>query len=326
MQPVAQLDDRLRKRARHLSRWAAREGTTAYRLFDRDIPGYHFAVDRYADWLVVHEYPWKEGDRLHEARKAELVAALPGATGVAPDHVVFKLHQRHRWGESQYGKGEGERRVEVLENGLRFEVDLGPRLDAGLFLDHRNTRALVRKLSRGKRFLNLFCYTGSFTAYAAAGGAAGTTSLDLSRPYLDWTQRNLARNGLAGPAQRLVQADALRWLDEGDERFDLVVLDPPPFSKSERMARAFEVQRDHRTLIERTLLRLAPGGTLLFSTSYQGFALDPALRAIELTPKSLPEDFKGKHPHRCWQFDLAAGRSTRDPTASASRGRMAPPP
>ncbi len=299
---MSQIEDRLRKRARHLARWAAREGVTAYRLFDRDIPGYHFAVDRYADWVVVHEYPWKEGDRLHEMRKAELVAALPAACGLPAGQLVFKLHERHRWGESQYRKGGGERRLEVVENGLRFEVDLGPRLDTGLFLDHRRTRSMVRELARGRRFLNLFCYTGSFTVYAAAGGAGATTSVDLSRTYLDWARRNLEANGLDGPQHRFVQADVLGWLD-GDERFDLAVLDPPPFSRSERMARAFEIQRDHRDLVERTLRRLAPGGTLFFSTSYQGFELDPSLRATELTPKSLPEDFEGKRPHRCWRFD-----------------------
>ncbi|MHB8418179.1 MAG: class I SAM-dependent methyltransferase [Myxococcales bacterium] len=301
---MGQLEDRLKKRSRHLARWAARERVTAYRLFDRDIPSYHFAVDRYGDWAVVHEYPWKEGDRLHQARRAELLAALASSCDLPADRVVFKVHRRHPWGESQYGKGEGERRLEVVEDRLRFEVDLGPRLDTGLFLDHRRTRAIVRGLASGKRFLNLFCYTGSFTVYAAAGGARSTTSVDLSRGYLDWAKRNLALNGLAGPAHRFVQADASRWLDEGgDERFDLVVLDPPPFSASGRMARAFEVQRDHRELIERTRRRVAPGGALFFSTSYQGFELDPSLRAAELTPGSLPEDFKGKHPHRCWRFD-----------------------
>lgn len=306
MGPVSQLEDRLRKRVRHLARWAAREGTDAYRIFDRDIPGYHFAVDRYADWVVVHEYPWKADDRLHAQRKAELLSALPAAVGVAADHVVCKVHERRRWGEGQYARGKGEQRIKVQEASLRFEVDLGPRLDTGLFLDHRRTRAMVRDLARGKRFLNLFCYTGSFTVYAAAGGARTTSSVDLSRVYLDWARRNLALNGLAGPAHRLVHADLLRWLDEAPgERFDLVVLDPPPFSSSERMGKAFEVQRDHRALIERTLARVAPGGTLFFSTSYQGFELDPSLRATELTPKSLPEDFKGKHPHRCWRFNAA---------------------
>jgi 23S rRNA (cytosine1962-C5)-methyltransferase len=309
------LVNRLEKRARHLEKWAAREGVTAYRVFDRDIPSYHFAVDRYGDWVAVHEYPWKEGDTRHEARRAELLAALPAALRIDPTHVVIKVHSRHRWGESQYEKGEGHRLLEVREGSLRFEVDLGPYLDTGLFLDHRRTRALVREQASGRRVLNLFCYTGSFTVYAAAGGVASTTSVDLSQSYLDWLQRNLQLNGLAGSKHERVRADALQWLPaaaKAGRRFDLIVLDPPSHSGSKRMQKSFEIQRDHPRLLAETAELLAPGGTLIFSTNYQKFELDPrgleSLSVQELTPASLPEDFKGKHPHRT--FALAkAGRS-----------------
>ena len=306
-----ELQNRLEKRARHLERWAAREGTTAYRVFDRDIPSYHFAVDRYGDWAAVHEYPWKQGDPRHEARRAELLAALPAALRIDPARVVTKVHRRHRWGESQYEKGGESRPLTVSEGKLRFEVDLGPYLDTGLFLDHRSTRALVRELAAGKRFLNLFCYTGSFTVYAAAGGAAATTSVDLSKAYLDWLARNLALNGLGSAKHEQVRADALQWLAtaaKAGRRYDLIALDPPSFSDSKRMEKGFEIQRDHPRLLAQALTLLAPGGTLIFSTNYQQFELDvPDLEGValqELTPGSLPEDFKGKHPHRSWRLGL----------------------
>ncbi len=308
--------NRLEKRARHLERWAAREDVTAYRVFDRDIPGYHFAVDRYADWVAVHEYPWKQGDPRHEARRAELLAALPVALRIDPAHVITKVHQRHRWGESQYEKRGDSRRLEVAEGGLRFEVDLGPYLDTGLFLDHRRTRALVREQAAGKRFLNLFCYTGSFTVYAAAGDAAATTSVDLSQAYLDWLQRNLELNRLAAPKHERVRADVLQWLPEAaraGRRFDLIVLDPPSHSGSKRMEKGFEIQRDHPRLLAQTLALLSPGGTLVFSTNYQQFELGAVAgcTVLELTPGSLPEDFKGKRPHRVWTLGLANERQAR---------------
>lgn len=304
------LVDRLVKRARHLDRWALRLGITAYRLYDRDVPGYHFALDRCGEWLVVHEYPWGETDRLQLARREELRLALTGPLAVPAERTVWKTHVRHRWGESQYERGGESRRVQVSEGDLSFELDLGAYLDTGLFLDHRGTRALVRKLAPGRRFLNLFCYTGSFTVYAAAGGAAETTSVDLSAPYLAWAERNLTLNGLSGPRQRSVRADAIQWMADAaarGERYDLAVLDPPSRSDSKRMARGFEIQRDQRELLTLALRLIEPGGTLIFSTNFGPFELDPApfggREPAELTPHSLPEDFKGKRPHRAWRFD-----------------------
>ena len=300
------------KRDRHLARWAKRQGLTAFRIYDRDIPGYHFAVDRYGDWVVIHEYPWSETDGgRHEARRGELRAALEGPLAVPAERTLWKLHARHRWGESQYEKGAAEsRKIRVREGGLEFEVDLGPYLDAGLFLDHRGTRALVRDLAPGRRFLNLFAYTGSFTVYAAAGGAAQTTSVDLSATYLAWAERNLALNALGGPRNRIVRADALAWMAEAGaagERFGLVILDPPSQSRSKRMDRGFEVQRDQGALLSLARELLEPGGVLLFSTNFGPFALDPAplagLSVVEHTPRSLPEDCKGKRPHRCWRIE-----------------------
>ncbi len=305
------LAGRLRKRARHLDRWARRAKVTAYRLFDRDVPGYHFAIDRYGDWLWVSEYPWSKGseeDRLHGPRRRELLGLLPEVLGVPPENIVVSTHARHRWGETQYEKaGEGQT-LTVSEGDLSFEVNLGGYLDTGLFLDHRGTRARVRAQARGTRFLNLFCYTGSFTVYAAAGEARSSVSVDLNKGYLAWAARNMVVNELSAACHRFVRQDVAGYLTEAaqaGERFDLIVCDPPPssFSKSAGAA-AFEVQRDHPRLLEAVRRVLAPRGRLYFSCNLRGFTLDVAalegLQVREITPGSLPPDFHGTLPHRCW--------------------------
>jgi 23S rRNA (guanine2069-N7)-methyltransferase len=302
--------NRLRKNFKHLKRWAQREGTDAFRVYDRDMPEHPVVVEWYAGRVLVQLFPRREGDE--DAMRAEVGAAVQEVLGVPAASVHWKTHRPHRWGESQYERqGQGGERFTVEEGGLRFWVNLDDYLDTGLFLDHRGTRARVRSEARGKRFLNLFCYTGAFTIHAAAGGAASTTSVDLSATYLDWAEANLELNGLSGRAHRFVRADAAEWLESpeakperGRGRFDLAVLDPPSFSASSR-ARRFDVQRDHPRLLRRTLELLAPGGVLYFSTNFRGFRLDE--RALEgtsfeeLTPRSLPADFHQRDLHRCWR-------------------------
>jgi len=196
----------------------------------------------------------------------------------------------------------------VEEQGLKFWVNLGEYLDTGLFLDHRVTRARVREEAKGKRFLNLFAYTGSFTVYAAAGGAKGTTTVDMSNTYLDWAAENLKLNGFAGPKHERIRADVTRWLEDAGREgrtYDLIVLDPPSFSASKKMSGTFNVQRDQLKLLRSTLALLAPSGILYFSTNYTGFQLeaDEKLDADfeETTPRSIPEDFHRKDVHRCWR-------------------------
>jgi 23S rRNA (guanine2445-N2)-methyltransferase / 23S rRNA (guanine2069-N7)-methyltransferase len=197
----------------------------------------------------------------------------------------------------------------VLEGGLRFLVNFDDYLDTGLFLDHRITRTRLREAAAGRRFLNLFAYTGTATVYAAAGGATATTSVDLSRTYLDWAQRNLALNSSASQAHEFIQADCLEWLrDDGRrrERYDLIFLDPPTFSNSKRMQGVLDVERDHQALIDACMGLLASGGLLIFSTNAQRFRLDPTLAeryAIrDISAATLPRDFE-RNPriHRCFE-------------------------
>lgn len=311
---ASMFENRLRKNVRHFRKWARARGLTAYRVYDRDIPEYSYAVDVYGEYVHLVEYPRRRERQQGrpEEQRAQVLEAVVRALGVAPERVYTKTHLPQPWGRQQYGRqGQGSERLAVEEQGLKFWVNLGDYLDTGLFMDHRLTRARVREEARGKRFLNLFAYTGAFTVYAAAGGAARTVSVDLSNTYLDWAEDNLALNGLAGGQHTLLRADVLAWVEaqrrSPEELFDLVVCDPPSFSTSKRMQGTFNVQRDQVRLLEGVRALLEPGGVLYFSTNFQGFELSPAaargFKAVqELTPASIPEDFQRKEVHRCWRM------------------------
>jgi len=304
--------DRLRKNARHLGRWAERAGVTAWRVYDRDIPEYPFVVERYGPAVHLVEYPRRaqRGSGGHP-RREEVLTEVVETLAVDPHLVFTKTHAPQPWGRPRYGKlADTGAELEVREGPLRFWVNLSDRLDTGLFLDHRTTRARVHREAAGKRMLNLFGYTGSFTVAAGTGGARSTTTVDLSATYLDWAGRNLALNGLVAD-HALVRADVLAWLEEarsGRNRWDLVVLDPPPHSTSKGMRGDFNVQRDHPRLLAGARALLAPGGVLYFSTSYRGFRFDPGElpgRVVELTPRSLPPDIHQRDAHRCWRIEIA---------------------
>ncbi|MBU2602911.1 MAG: bifunctional 23S rRNA (guanine(2069)-N(7))-methyltransferase RlmK/23S rRNA (guanine(2445)-N(2))-methyltransferase RlmL [Actinobacteria bacterium] len=304
------LADRLRKNEKHLRKWARREAVTCYRLYDADLPEYAVAVDVYEDRVHVQEYqaPPTVDPRRAQARLRDVIEAVAEVLDFPADRIFLKV-RRKQSGTDQYGRlSEHAELHEVGEGGLRFLVDFTSRLDTGLFLDHRMTRALIRDLARGTRFLNLFSYTGAATVYAAAGGAATTTSVDQSARYLEWAARNLALNGLAsGAANRLLRADCLEWIRrEPPASYDLVFLDPPTFSNSSKMGQAtLDVQRDHVDLIRATTRLLASPGTLIFSTNRRRFRLDAEaladLRPEDVTQKTTPPDFqRGRGGHSCW--------------------------
>lgn len=287
------LANRLRKNRRRLARRLQREGITCYRLYDADLPEYNLVVDVYGDWAHVQEYaaPAEIDPDKARRRLAEALDVIGAELSLPRARMVLKQRRRQR-GSAQYERGSGKPRLlEVTEDDLAYLVDLHTYLDTGFFIDQRLTRRLVRKLAGGRRFLNLFAYTGAMTVNALAGGSPSSTTIDLSATYLDWAGRNLAANGFeavrrdwpveAGgrehepAAHTLVRADCLRWVAEADGPYDLIWLDPPAFSNSKRMGRAtFDVQRDHADLIRLTVRRLlAPGGVLLFATNLRNFRL-----------------------------------------------------
>lgn len=301
--------NRLRKNQRHWSKWARRRGITCYRLYDRDIPEFPLAIDRYEGEVHAQVFARKGLEPLDDADERRIGEAICQTLELPPASLAFKTRRRQR-GLAQYEKTGGQAHPRVVnEGGLKFEVDLHSYLDTGLFLDHRITRGLVRERAQGRRMLNLFAYTGSFTVYAAAGGALATTSVDLSNTYQAWTARNLALNGFTGSEHELVRGDVFSYLERAmiERRlFGLIVLDPPSFSNSKKMLEILDVQRDHRRLIEACLQLLTPTGELLFSTNRRRFRLDPVLEGMngceEITRQTLPEDFQRHQAHRCWRF------------------------
>lgn len=314
--------NRLAKNERHLRKWARREGIQAYRLYDNDIPEVPLCAELYRqtrrldskdplpeDCLVLslYERPYEKDPEEESAWLKLMADAAAEALAIRRDLVFPRLRRRQR-GQAQYERLGPERDERLIEEGgLSFIVDFGEHLDTGLFLDHRPTRALVRTASSGKRVLNLFSYTGSFSVYAAAGGAAQVTSVDLSKTYLGWASRNLAVNGFEGPRFPLERAEVRRYLSEAEERgsrWDLIVCDPPTFSNSSASDADFDINREWPTLVAACLALLAPDGTLVFSTNSRKLKWDDsrvAGRVEDLSESCLPPDFRDRRIRRTWR-------------------------
>lgn len=316
---AAMLANRLRKNQKHLAAWLKRESIGCYRLYDADLPEYALAIDIYtradaegAGQRLAHvqEYaaPPEIDPRAARRRLREAMGVIAETLGLEQRQLVFKLRARQRGGAQYERQSEAGQDIEVREAGLRFLVNLENHLDTGLFLDHRQTRALIGQRARERRFLNLFGYTGAASVHAAAAGALSTLTVDLSRTYCDWAERNLALNGLCPPAHRVEQADCLQWLERPRwEKFGLIFLDPPSFSTSKRMRASFDIQRDHVALIERTARLLEPDGELIFSTNLRRFKLASEalghLHCEDLKARTLPPDFqRNARIHHCWRL------------------------
>ncbi|MDP3815399.1 bifunctional 23S rRNA (guanine(2069)-N(7))-methyltransferase RlmK/23S rRNA (guanine(2445)-N(2))-methyltransferase RlmL [Pseudomonas sp.] len=302
--------NRLQKNLKQLGKWARREGVQCYRLYDADMPEYSMAVDLYGDWVHVQEYaaPKSIDPEKAKARMFDAIAALPQTLGVDKSKVVIKRRERQS-GTKQYQRQATQGQfMEVSEGGVKLLVNLTDYLDTGLFLDHRPLRMRIQKEAAGKRFLNLFCYTATATVHAAKGGARTTTSVDLSKTYLDWARRNLSLNGYSDK-NKLEQGDVMTWLAEDRGEYELIFIDPPTFSNSKRMEGVFDVQRDHVQLLDLAMARLAPGGVLYFSNNFRKFLLDESLAARyqveEISEASLDPDFaRNQKIHRAWRISL----------------------
>ncbi|WP_164101742.1 bifunctional 23S rRNA (guanine(2069)-N(7))-methyltransferase RlmK/23S rRNA (guanine(2445)-N(2))-methyltransferase RlmL [Candidatus Laterigemmans baculatus] len=301
---------RLVKRSKHLRRWPTRQGITCFRLYERDIPEIPLVVDRYEDYLHITEYerPHDRDPALH-ANWLDLMARTAAkAVEIPPKQVFLKRRSRQR-GDTQHQRvAEQHHEVLVQEGGLRFWVNLSDYVDTGLFLDHRITRSLVRDEAKGKRFLNLFAYTGAFTVYAADGAAAETTTVDWSKAYLEWAQRNMETNKFVGQQHRFVRSDAATFLStlDPDAQFDLAVVDPPTFSNSKRTDQDWDVQTGYVQLLNDLLERMSSGGVIYFSNNFRRFKFDPeAIHAgaiHEISKQTVPPDYRNRRIHRCWRI------------------------
>ena len=293
--------NRVKKNAKHLGKWAKREGVTCWRVYDRDIPEVPVTLDTYEGALVLNDYR-------HEQEDASWLDALADAAKTALDAPeVFAKHRarlRHRGEGQQYERldGRGAWRT-VHEGGHKFRVNLSDYIDTGLFLDHRMTRGRAGK-ETARSMLNLFCYTGAFSVY---GGAAGmeTTSVDLSKTYLEWARENLALNGLTG---EIVHADVREFLAEArraGRRWDLCVVDPPTFSNSKRMDYVWDVQKDHAALLDD--VAAVTNKLVWFSTNLRRFKLDwssPAAIIRDETRATVPPDFRDQRIHHAFRIEL----------------------
>jgi len=306
--------NRLKKNAKRLKKWLKNSGVQCYRLYDADMPEYSAAVDIYPPNIVIQEYaPPPTIDPVSaSARLREAVLAVQSFLEVPESQIHLKTRKKQR-GSNQYVKTDSENsfgrkeKVVIDEHGLKFLVDPFSYLDTGIFLDSRPIRRLLREEANGKSFLNLFCYTGTASVHAAAGGAISTTSVDTSRTYLDWAEANMRINGFTGSSHSRVRKDCIDWLDGALGRWDVIYLDPPTFSNSKDRDEVFDLQKDHEKLIRLTISRLSENGLLIFCCNFRKFKMSTELAdefsIEEITDQTLDPDFeRRKSIHRCWKI------------------------
>jgi len=303
--------NRLTKVFRHISKQAKRQQVSCYRFYDRDLPEFPLIIDMYEDKVYLSEYKARHNltEEQHELWLQQSLAVISKVTQVPDDKIYLKQRKRKTDRQDQYQKTGSEMEFfTVQEAGLQFKVNLSDYLDTGLFLDHRITRTMVRDQAKDKKVLNLFCYTGSFSVYAAAGGAASVVSVDLSKTYLSWAEDNFILNHLQDESKNyFVHADVLQYLDElATDNFDMVILDPPTFSNSKRMKDFLDIQQDHAELINKCLRVMKKGGLLYFSTNYTKFQLAVtdlnAASITDITKATTPFDFSGKLRRCCFKI------------------------
>ncbi len=301
--------NRLKKNHKHLKKWARKNNISCYRVYDADIPQYAVAIDVYAHWIHVQEYQAPKTVDKNKAfqRINDVIDVVADTLEAKQEYVVLKTRKK-QGGASQYEKlDKKNNRSIVKENDLKFYINMYDYIDTGLFLDHRATRELIKRLANNKTFLNLFAYTGSVTVYAAAGGAKTTTTVDMSNTYLDWAQDNLSLNNYVGDKHSFIRDDCLAWLQQAVEekkKYELIFIDPPTFSNSKKMTVSLDITRDHVLLLNNCLEILTDDGMIIFSTNAKGFKLDSSISDScfiqEITAQTTTEDFRRKPQHRCW--------------------------
>ena len=346
------LRNRLAKRFKHLSKWAQRTGSGAFRLYDRDIPEIPLILDYYKDARsgdcisgALYQRPYEKDPNEELIWLDEMKSAVAAALGLDRENIFIKIRE-HQRGAEQYGKQANSAVTRIIEEaGLRFRVNLSDYLDTGLFPDRRPERYAIRQEASDKKILNLFCYTGSFSVAAAAGGAASTCSVDMSNTYLGWAQENFSLNKIKSriadmgdywvththKAHTLVRADALVFLKQAQTRrctWDTIILDPPSFSNSKKMSGYLDLRRDYLRLLEQCLALLADGGKIWFSANAKSFKEDaPSLeaelrqkhqtvRVTDMTRRLTDEDFRDRSIPRTFlivkQEGLAIGNRNRE--------------
>jgi len=283
--------------------------TNSYRVYDKNIDSLKLTVDFYGSFVYILDY--REGPENISPGSEEIKDTVSRMLYVKKDQVFYK-NRETRKGITQHKKLDNSGNIiTVKENDLSFLVNLYDYIDTGLFLDHRKTREMVRDSAIGKRVLNLYAYTGSFSVYAAAGGAKSIDTVDLSVNYNNWAEKNLLENGFINKDYRFHSSDTADFLSnerKNWKKYDIIIVDPPTFSNSRKMEGTFDIQRDYVSLIKVCLDLLDKEGYIIFSTNYTKFHFDPSrfknIQLKNITNTTIDEDFSKKNkPHRCWKIE-----------------------
>ncbi len=304
------LKNRIRKNYQHVRKWAKRSMTDCFRIYDRDIKEYPLVIDFYAGRFCVQYFSYdRENDEPPSHLQDETEQALCSLFGMSPDSIYQRTRIRRKKTEQYEKIGEEKEFFTVYEYGAKFKINLLDYLDTGLFLDHRETRRMVASISKGKRVLNLFAYTCSFSVHAALAGAHYTKSVDLSNTYTAWGIDNFILNSLSLKNNEVVRADCLKFLDDeirSGVKYDIIIIDPPTISRSKKMDQLFDIQIDYVPLLSKALTLLAKEGILFFSTNSRKFTFETALFESclikEISEKTIPLDFHNQKIHRCWKI------------------------
>lgn len=304
------LGNRIRKNYRHIRKWAKRTGSDCFRIYDKEIREYPLAIDFYAGRYCVQYFSRaKDQEEAPDELVAEVEGLLAKIFGATPDSIFWRTRARTKETRQYEKRDASEEFFSALEYGVKFKINLRDYLDTGLFLDHRETRQMVRAIANGKRLLNLFAYTCSFSVHAAVGGAVYTKSVDMSNTYTEWGRDNFILNDIPLKNHEIVRADCMKFLEDEVRtgvKYDIIVIDPPTISRSKKMTQMFDVQEDYVFLLSKGLKLLAPGGVIFFSTNSRKFALDTSLfpnaTIVDVSNKTLPIDFQDPKIHRCWKI------------------------
>jgi 23S rRNA (guanine2069-N7)-methyltransferase len=304
------LKNRIRKNYRHFRKWAKRTITNCFRIYDRDIKEYPLAIDFYDGRFCVQYFSSdRDNDEASVELQNEVNEILIALFDTKPEQIHWRSRIRRKKLEQYEKKGEKKDFFTVLEYGVKFKINLQDYLDTGLFLDHRETRQQVASLSRGKRVLNLFAYTCSFSVHAAIQGAAFTKSVDLSNTYTEWGLDNFRLNLIDTKKNPVVREDCLKFLKNEvttDNKYDIIIIDPPTISRSKKMETLFDIQVDYIFLIKKSLKLLTENGIIFFSTNSKKFIFDetlfPSCSIQNISQKTFPEDFHQKKIHQCWKI------------------------
>ncbi len=305
------LANRVNKKFKHLKKSFARQNIDVFRLYDWDIPEIRVAVDWYAGHLVIAEYTRKQ---TIDGWLEILGGIIADKLGVPFENVHLKERRMGQHDGKRYERiGYTNKKIVMSERDLDFYVNPYDYVDTGLFSDHRDTRQMVREMAFEKDFLNLYCYTGSFSCYAAKGGSKSTTSVDRSQTAINWLKENMALNMIPEKGNKLIARpvdDFLKQAKSENRTFDLAVVEPPSFSTSRDSSSEFDISIEHPFLLKQVIELMRKNGTIFFSTNHQNF--HPRLEHLnvsdiqEITTKTIPVDYvnKRKKIHRCWQITV----------------------